>query len=540
MHDPFATPVNSRSPALEEEKNKLPDTLENDTSLEPIYGLTEKEGFENDSSLTFPEKKGVITTTESVAAKFVPPRIPIRIILLLIISTMGQAYSGSIISIFMNKVLHLSAEDQLKYYMYLGFTSWPEPAVGFLSDAFVVFGERRRPLLLVGCVGNLIIYIIYCFAPSSTATSSVFFGVSMVAQVCLMFIYVSINGLLVDIGRRDEEEHEESTARIGSIMSKAMLWRSTGTLIASILQTYLLVDIDVRSALGITAVFFGLTIPAALITPRKLFLRKLNQPNIFMRFLDCAKEIRRNWTKFDYHSDSVCMILVLVFVFLYTMMPDSGNIYTTYLYTYDYPNWLYSFIFCLYDLGSIIGAGIFAFWMSRKSKRELETGKHTSTFFIFMLGSLAWALSYSTNILLCTGFIKDVLHISPEVFIPIDYFVNAILVRFAFMPTIAVAAEHAPRVFEATCFETFSVASVGGGTVSNIITLAIVADAGIANDNYKKLWIMVLISICCKLAMIPLALLLPEKRRSVDVIDDVESLGEEKLLSSASPETESQ
>lgn len=538
MHDPFATPVNSRSPALEEEGNNFPDTVAKNTSLEPIHELTDQEGFENENSFTLPEKKGIISITESVPAKFVPPRIPIRIILLLIISTMGQAYSGSIISIFMNKTLHLSAEDQLKYYMYLGFTSWPEPVVGFISDAFVVLGERRRPLLLLGCIGNVIIYVIFCFKPSSTATSSIFFGVSMVAQVCLMFMYVSINGLLVDIGRRDEEEHEESTARIGSIMSKAMLWRSTGSLIASILQTYILVDIDVRSALGITAVFFGLTIPAALIAPRKLFLRRLNQPNIFMRFLDCTKEIRRNWTKFDYHSDSVCMILVLIFVFLYTMMPDSGNIYTTYLYTYGYPNWLYSFIFCLYNVGSIIGAGIFSLWMARKSKRELETGEHTSTFFVFMLGSFAWAFSYATNILLCTGFIEDVLHISPEVFIPIDYFVTAILVRFAFMPTIAVAAEHAPRVFEATCFETFAVASLGGGTVSNIITLAIVADAGIANDNYRKLWIMVLISICCKLAMIPLALLLPEKRRSVDVVDDVESLSEEKLLSPALSEGE--
>lgn len=491
----------------------------------PFHGSYEESNMATAGEVAdSPKKISVLTTTESMGEAFIPPSIPLRVILLLIVSTMGQSFSSSVISIFMNKTLHLSAEDQLKYYMYLGFTSWPEPVVGFISDAFVVYGERRRPLLLVGCLGSIIIYLIFCLKPSSTASTSSFFGISMIAQVMLMFIYVSLNGLLVDVGRRDGELHEESTARIGSIMSKAMIWRSVGTLLASILETYLLIYLDVRTTLGITAAFFALLIPLLLITPRKLFLRKTNQKNIFMRFFDVSKEVRKNWSNFDYRSDSVAMIVVLAFVFIYTMMPDSGNIYVTYLYTYDYPNWFYSMIFCVSDLGSIIGAYLFSLWMAMKSKKERETGVHTSTFFVFFIGSAAWALGYVTNILLCTGFIEYTLHISPEVFIPIDYFVNSMFVRFAFMPTIAVAAEHAPASFEATTFETFSVASLGGGTVSNIITLLIVASAGISNDNYKKLWIMVLISICCKLSMIPFAWFLPDKRTSTELAEEGKQL----------------
>lgn len=463
-----------------------------------------------------PSVEGTIRAKEECPYVYRAPNLPIRIIILLVVSTMAQSFSSSIISIFMNTDLHLSASDQLKYYMYLGFTSWPEPAIGFIADAFVVFGERRRPLFLIGCVVNIVIYLVYCFKPSATSNVSVFFGVSMIAQIFLMTIYISLNGLLVDVGRKDAETHEESTARIGSIMSKAMIWRSFGTLVSAILQTYILVYINVRTTLGITAVFFFLLIPLVLLTPRRYFLKKKNVPNIFMRFIEATKQIKETFNFRDYRSDGFCFLLVLIFVFLYTMMPDSGNIYYTYLYSYGYEAWFYSLISCVGDAGSICGAYLFSFWMDRKAKKEAAGGHRASMFFIFFLGSVAWALGYVTNIMLTTGFIEYTLHIRPDIFIPIDYFFTSLFVRFAFMPTVAVAAEHAPKSFEATVFEVFSVASLGGGTVSNIITLAIVDSMHIGFGNYGKLWIVVLISICCKLSMIPLAWLLPDRRVESD------------------------
>lgn len=484
------------------------------SAREPIFHTKELD--------TLPSVEGAIRAEEECPNVYRPPSLPIRIIILLVVSTMAQSFSSSIISIFMNTDLHLSASDQLKYYMYLGFTSWPEPAIGFIADAFVVFGERRRPLFIIGCLVNIVIYLIYCFKPSATSNVSVFFGVSMVAQIFLMAIYISLNGLLVDVGRKDAETHEESTARIGSIMSKAMVWRSVGTLVSAIIQTYILVYVNVRTTLGITAVFFFLLIPLVLITPRRYFLKKKDQPNIFMRFIEATKQIKETFNFRDYRSDGFCFVLVLVFVFLYTMMPDSGNIYYTYLYSYEYDAWFYSLVFCVGDAGSICGAYLFSLWMDRKAKKEAAGGPRTSMFFIFFLGSIAWALGYVTNILLCTGFIEHALHIPANVFIPIDYFFTSLFVRFAFMPTVAVAAEHAPKSFEATVFEVFAVASLGGGTVSNIITLAIVDSMHIGFGNFGKLWIIVLISICCKLFMIPLAWLLPDRRVASDslTLDD--------------------
>eukprot|EP00796_Vickermania_ingenoplastis_P002025 gene2025-1215_t len=465
---------------------------------------------------------GSLSAEEEVEWTYHSTSLPIIIVALLICSTMAQSFASSIIGMFLNITLGFGPLAVTRYWAILGFVSWAEPGIGVLADAFTLFGERRRPLFLVGCVASVIIYCLYCFKPSVTDNWSTFMGVSIVGQVCSMFVYVSLNGLLVDIGRRDSETHQESTARIASIMSKAMFWRSVGTVVGSAIQTYILIYLDIRETLGLSAVFYFILIPLMLFTPRKTLMRRKDMPNIFVRAYEAGKEIKRSFNIHDIRSDGFCFIFVLCFVFLYTMMPDSSTVYWNYIYTYPLSASYFSFVSLCSYVGAACGAYGFAWWMDVRAKREANGGRTTSNFFMFALGSVAWALAYATNIMLCTGFIEYTLHIPPKIFLPIDMFVMQLFTRFAFMPTLAVAAEHAPKAFEATCFEVFAVASLGGGTVSGFLTMFIVADLNMQNYDYHHLWILVLISICCKLIMIPVAALLPNRRISADEANAVE------------------
>lgn len=456
------------------------------------------------------EEDGLVPDDSSVS-------IPIMLIVLLVVTTIAQAFSSSMVSLFMNLELGLTLSQQLQYYVYIGITSWTEPAIGFISDAFVVFGERRRPLFVVGCLVNVVIYLMYCFIPSATNTVGKFYGIGVTAQFFLTTIYTSLNGLLVEIAVEGTKTSEARRSRIASFMSRVMVWRSTGTLVGSIFQTYILVYLPVRTVLGIGSIFFALSIALVFFHPRKYFLRSGDVQNLFLRALEGVKKIKETFDIRDIRSDGFCFLFALIFVFVYCVMPDSNTVYFTYLYSYPFEAWFFSFFFCLGNLGSIIGALLFGLWMDCKAKKEEKTGIKTSMFFIFAIGSIAWVLGYVTNIMLCTGFVEDTLHIPAKVFIPIDYFVMSMFIRFAFMPTLAVAAEHAPKAFEATAFETFGVASFGGGTVSGIITLGIVEGMGMGFDNWDKLWVVICISIAGKLLTIPLAYFLPERREEAEI-----------------------
>lgn len=449
--------------------------------------------------------------------EYTPPELSLIIILLLVFSTVAQNFASSITSMFMSFALGYTSKDITRYWAYIGFISWVQPGVGFLADVIVVAGERRRPLFVFGALVNVVIYILYCFVPSVTENWGSFVGVSILAQICLMCIYISLNGLLVDYGRDENESKEESAARIGAIMSKAMMWRSLGSFLSSVILTYILVYLDTKATIGITSAFYFIIIPLIFFAPRSLFLRKLDQPNAFQRAWKAALEIKRTFNIFDYRSDGVVFVLVLCFVFIYSMVPDSTNLYYYFLYSeyWYFPTWFFSFMSAFGNLGSSFGAFLFSLWMDRRAKAESKGGKKVSNFLLFFFGSVAWAVAYATNLMLCTGFVENDLHIPANTFVPVDNFIFSLLARFAYMPTVAVAADHAPRAFEATCFEVFMVVSMGGAMVSNIFIIFIM-DAIDPNGTYDNFWILVLISIAGRLLMIPLAFLLPDKRTTAE------------------------
>lgn len=450
--------------------------------------------------------------------EFQCPHVPHMVLVLLVFSALVQGFSGSAISLFINMELALGPVEVTRYWMYIGYTAWCQPAIGYLSDALVLFGEKRRPLFVLAAAGNTVIFFLYCTTPAVTSTYGRFVVMSIVSQFFTMGLYIPLNGLVVEVGRHDAETEEESMARMSAIMSKTMVWRSVGSLVGNILQTVLVLYLSLSSLLGVTSFFFAILIPIVLITPRRLFLRTGTQDqNFYKRVVEAGRLVWRSFDIHDVRSDGVCFVVVLFFVFVYTMMPDAGSVYYNYLYgAFTFPAWFYALNNCIGFLGSIAGAYVFSVWMDHRARQETRGGTRTSLFFIFMIGSFAWAFGYATNLLLCTGFVTETLGIPTKVYVPVDNFFMSMFVRFAFMPTITMAAEHAPKFFEATTFEVFSVASICGGTISSLLTSNLAQDLGISRSNYSKLWVLIVISIVLKLVPIPLAYLLPERRSSAE------------------------
>ncbi|CBZ29767.1 hypothetical protein, unknown function [Leishmania mexicana MHOM/GT/2001/U1103] len=433
---------------------------------------------------------------------------------LLLFSSLVQGFSASVISIFINRELALQPVEVAQYWMYIGCTMWCQPIVGYISDAVVVFSEKRRPLFVLAAISNTAIYTIYSLFPGATSGFGKFVALSMVSQFFTMGLYIPLNGLVVELGWHDAETAEESNARMSAIMSKTMVWRSTGSLAGAVLHTCLIALLSVRPLLGIAGILFLVLVPIVLVTPRHLFLRSSTQDHSVCR--QVGKACWMVWRRLDIRdlsSDGVCFVLVLTFVFLYTMMPDASFVYDSYLYVvFEFPNWFYSMNGCVGLLGSIAGAYVFSYWADRRATQEARGGIRMSLFFIFMVSSVAWALGYVTNLLLCTGFITETLGMPAAVYVPVDTFFTSLVARFAFMPTLVMAAEHAPKFFEATTFEVFSVTSMGGSIVSGLLISSIAKGLHITRTDYSQLWALIVVSIVAKLVPIFLAYLLPERR----------------------------
>ncbi|KPA85018.1 hypothetical protein ABB37_01445 [Leptomonas pyrrhocoris] len=496
--------------ALAEQWDRRPDTA----AKKAVHTAREEHGEGGDEIRDDVARD--IPGEEGEPREFQCPRVPRMVLVLLVFTALAQSFSSSAVMIFINIEMALGPVEVTQYWMYIGYTAWCQPLMGYVSDALVLFGEKRRPLFLLAALGNTLIFFLYYAVPATTSTYGRFVVLSIVSQFFTMGLYIPLNGLVVEVGRHDAETEEESMARMSAIMSKTMVWRSIGSLIGNALQTCLVLFLPVRSILGVTSVVMALLVPVVLVAPRTLFLRPGAQDqNFYRRVAEAGRLLRRSFDVHDLRSDGFCFLIVLAFVFVYTMMPDAGSVYYNYLYgAYGFPPWFYSLNNCIGYLGSIAGASVFSMWMDRRAWQESRGGARTSMFYIFMIGSFAWAFGYITNLLLCTGIITEMLRISAAIYIPVDNFFMSMFVRFAFMPTIAMAAEHAPRSFEATTFEVFSVASIGGGTISALLTSIIARDLNISRADYSKLWVLIVISIVLKLVPIPLAYLLPERHSS--------------------------
>lgn len=477
-----------------------------------------------------------------------------NLVVLLLLSSLCTSFSFATLAILMNKEMTYDAVHVTKFWLVVSFACWSEPVMGLIADHVVLFGERRRPLFVLSCIGNAVIYFLFCAVRPITREFHTFLMVSFISQLLLVSKYVSLSGILVNVGYTEGESTKESSARISFIQSKARTWRCIGMFGGAILQTLLFACFSVQTMLGLTAVLFGILVLPILSAPHQHFappvspllachtsgLVNTSKPSSLSveYFTKRKRRMReglqgfwrviwpmRDATDAPHKHDTRCRFSVIcVFVFFYTMMPNSSVVYQNYLFSFEYSTWYYAVLNCVGYLGNTIGSVLLSLWIDHSMGKELKgRGERSSTGFIFFLGTLSWAAGYMTNIMVCTGFVENTLHFPLQGFLLFDIFMSSIFEVWADAPVALSSTEHAPQGMELLCTQFFSVASMAGRSLSSALTLGLLR-VQILHDS---LWKLTLCSIVCRLLIVPFVFFLPNREHAAV---------EEKILLLASTE----
>lgn len=455
--------------------------------------------------------------------------IPWRIALLLFTSTLVQNFSYCVTA-FLEREKWSDAEQtqfsQLVFNMiYLG------PVFGLLVDVTRVFRERYRPVILLACVVNAVL----CFACFGIPTMGTKYKRSLMVgwlmQISVMMIYVPINAVVISYGNSMLQSADESSARIGGLMAQTMVVRTFGSFV------YQLVDVFVRpkipkqpdrwmlliAAIGscvlIVQVLLPLTMKRSYFVDRREASFKHSAP---VRFYRTVIRARRNAVSSRREATSTTLMFILCFIFVYFMLPDT--LYNT-LYSFNYhaagvlSTGLQQALSVLSAFGSLIGALAYALWMffAHEHERKYRRLAKTNPFQIVTAGCCAWAFGSLFHLIGVAAHES----ISYNVFIIFQGVVVQACLRFAFMPPLSLVAMHAPRGYETTAFELFTVDTSGGGQVSYPITTSLMTSMGVTDyfgtTNWDKYWEVALICVFFRFLPVLIAFSLPKHRDQNDV-----------------------
>jgi BT1 family len=108
--------------------------------------------------------------------------------------------------------LHLPPED-VAWFWAVGTAAWyAKPAVGLLCDTWPLFGTRRHGYLLVGSAAATMAWLAFAVLPRSYG---VLLAIMTVLNLGLVFVSVSVGGMLVEEGQRHGSTGRLSALRTG-------------------------------------------------------------------------------------------------------------------------------------------------------------------------------------------------------------------------------------------------------------------------------------------------------------------------------------
>eukprot|EP00760_Papus_ankaliazontas_P020032 PhM_4_TR18094/c6_g2_i1/m.49197 len=191
----------------------------------------------------------------------------------------------------------------------------------------------------------------------------------------------------------------------------------------------------------------------------------------------------------------------VVFVFIYAATPDPSMVYSSYVAThFSYKPAMLS----VFNACGLVGgvAGSYAY-----SRRMV----HWSMRLCFAVGTLCYALSCLSNLLLVLGVVQSVLHMPPYVFIPLDQFATTFFSRLSYIPVPHLASQSCPVGMEAAIFELFTCMSFAGGTLSATILAALSSQLGLTNTQWDALWLLIVVCACLRLLSGAFVLLVPRR-----------------------------
>lgn len=452
--------------------------------------------------------------------------LPRMMLLLLFCVSAAQNTTTSLLTMYFARVALLEPQQTAYYWLFQSWIYWFSPVSGWASDTV----GNRKVLLLVALLVNVAAWCLLTWVAESF-TAMVAFGA--LQNAAMMFASSALNGAIVEMTRvpstsarlppspaaeteaplllrADRESPRageddvlnmrpadrppvpgmDALSQCGDTQSRAMTARSCGSLFGAIVQTLLLVKIDIRTAMGVSIGLYGIASIVACVTRLASACSDVAGPatdSIASRIISLFVKLRELCDRGNGKARRAAVrdvVLLLLFICFVNALPDATSFYQNYVFdAFHYPNWFYSVFQLCYLVGALVACEVYRRVLAKRSQTA-----------VFVAGCLCAAFSYVTGLIFCTGFTQDTLHIPNTWYLLVDTTIVGFLSRIAFLPVLHVAASRCPAGFEAVTFELFSLAAMGGASISQLSTVKIADALRISRTHWNELWVLMLVS----------------------------------------------
>lgn len=345
-----------------------------------------------------------------------------------------------------------------------------KPLYGFISDAFPICGERRRPYIITGCLGSAACWWIMPWTVENAFVATIFM---FLGSMFICIADVAADSILVTIARSEDDK--------GSIQSWSWGLRAAGGLAGALLG-------------GLSAAYIGNELTFICTGAIPLFMC------ILILFMDTGgtqtqspkETIVKVWKAFTIPK----VWRTALFLFLITVTPGYGTVFSYYLEEeLQFTAYDFTVMSVTGYMASIAGTAIYKKYLTKVAFRPLFVGTLI----------VAWTLKWSHMLL-----IKRInFGISNTIIATADSIVLTLVGRCILLPMVVLGARVCPDGVEGSLYATLMSITNFGNVVDSEWGAALAGAVGVERGNFQHLWILVVICQCidivslCAVPLIP-------------------------------------
>lgn len=379
---------------------------------------------------------------------------------------------------------------KLGLWVALGKSPWfIKPVWGFLSDAFPLFGYRRRSYLILANLLGAVGWVGLAVLTRGPVSALMFL---LLTNFGLAFGDVIVDAIVVELARK------ESTERAGSLQSLCWGSRAVGSIGSAWWSGKLVALLGPRSVVGLAAVFpLAVTFTGCLISEERATS-------------DCRLEKRAGrrsqaWALLVAQSGALWGALrqrsiwsPALFIFFWSAAPTGDA--AMFFFMTDTLNFSPEFLGRLQlfqGLAELLGVFVYNKFLKSVALRKV----------------LGWTLvcgtvSGMTQLILVTGFNRK-MGMSDKLFALGDSVFIQALHRIALMPVFVLSARICPEGVEATLFATLMSINNASMSTSAALGSGLTAVLGVESGSLGRLPLLVSICTISRLLALPMLTLLP-------------------------------
>jgi len=356
-----------------------------------------------------------------------------------------------------------------------------KPLFGFLSDGFPILGYRRRPYLILSGLLGTFSWLALATVVNSAWTATIALLISSAS--------IAISDVIVD-SQVVERAREESLANAGSLQS--LSWGATafGGLITAYFSGSLLELFAPKTIFAMTAVF-----PLVFCTMAWLIAEQpLPQAKQEQALTNIQKQIQQLWQAIRQKR----ILLPTLFIFIWQSTPTSDSaifFFITNELGFE-PEFL-GRVRLVSSFASLAGVWIFQRFLKTVPFRQV----------------LGWSTVISAvlgmSVLLLVTHANRALGIDDYWFSLGDNLILSAIGEIALMPILVLAARLCPSGIEATFFALIMSIFNLAGFLSQELGGLLTALFGVTENNFDRLWLLVICTNLSTLLPLPLINLLP-------------------------------